>query len=168
MKGSSSVDGTVTNYYKKISGLLIVFDFYRVIFVCKNIKSAQPFFCKTDYLDKLTNEFIYHNTRKINCNNNYFTILKPIYLIIYLAVHLFLHKNRGYNRYCLLDNVIRLENKNIDWDSIINVSKKYSLEEIIFPIFLLLNQHYQIKIPKLSFREIIRSVNNYPKLDEVL
>ena len=112
------------------------------------------------------------NKKKIRLNGNYFFILNDTHLILYLALHLFHHNFKGWNRYDFLDKVIRKINQKRKsekyqqiWNNILTLSNKYRLNNFICPAFLILKKLYKSPIPdsfltKLKQKSNLKPVNN--------
>jgi len=165
---SRSINGDFTSYSKKISGFIIIFDLYQKIFISKSTSvNKKPFF--NNKIEQRMIKDFFMNCKKIFINTNPLIILEPNFFIIYLAIHLSVHRYQGYHRYYFMKQIIVSENKKINWDKIIKIIKEYNLAAIIFPVFILLYNYYQVKFPKKIHEEVIKKESKQiPIIEKIL
>lgn len=143
-------------YYKKINGFFVFFDLHlEVVFMMTQLDHLEKLYPQS-LIDKLTIEFL-KTKRKVILNNENFFILNPLYLIIYLALHLFHHNFQGGFRYQFLDTVIRKTRP--DWKKIKEKADEYQLKNFLYPVFFLLKKYYQTPIPS-SFLLFLKAKKN--------
>jgi len=136
------------SFSKKIGGVKIEFDIHT------SIVFSIPTLGYTDklYPTKLLKDFTQKclkTKRAVNINNFLFPIISPSLLIVYLSLHLFNHLFTGPYRFKLLKKIMEYEfHKNhVDWPTIQRIIREYSLENYIYPVFLIAKREYSIAIP---------------------
>jgi len=143
------------SYRKIVSGFPVNFDIhYDAVFMMTQLPHLEALYPKK-LLDKFTDELL-NEKRNIKLNDEYFYILKPEFLIIYLALHFFHHNYRGAFRLELLHKVILQsghDNKNI-FLTVSDRIKAYRLENFVYPAFILLEKYFDTNLPGFFINSI--------------
>jgi len=141
-------------YWKTINNFTVVFDLHlEVVFMMTQLGKLEALYPQK-LIDDLTNEFL-KTKKEIKINNEKFLILNTYYLILYLSLHLFHHNFTGAFRYDLLDKVIRKTKITaVLINQLINIIKKYKLQNFVYPVFFLIKKYYQTPLPKNFLNQI--------------
>jgi len=142
-------------FYKKTNQFIITFDIHLQL-VDLSIVHLGHFnqLYPQKLIDRLTDEFL-KIKKEIKINNEKFLILNTYYLILYLSLHLFHHNFIGAFRYDFLDRVIRKTKITAALiNQLINIIKKYKLQNFAYPVFFLLKKYYQTPLPKNFLNQI--------------
>lgn len=140
--------------YYKIRGMFkIIFDvhFKAGLFETKlgSTDSLYPPSLSKSFTNELLNQ-----TRTVTVLGDKYKILNHTYLILYLATHIFHHNFKGYHRYNFLTDVFK--KKMPSFSELSKIAKKYKLDNIMFPVFLLYNKYY---LPKINLNDAGRNIN---------
>lgn len=154
-----SRDGVRPEYafYKKIHGFPVIFDVHtEPVFLMTKVPTENLY--PRTFIDAMTEEYL-KNLRQTTINGHHYPLLSPVHLIVYLALHFFHHNYRGAYRLSLLNLVIHDElksKKDSDklWADISDHILKYSLQNIVYPCFVFLQDYYQTSIPDEFFSKI--------------
>ncbi len=136
---------TEITFYKVINNIPVYLDIHlEAVFLLTqvgNLNSLYPSKLTIEFTKKLLTE---HRTIKV-LNQN-FKILSAENLIIYLMLHLFHHNFTGTYRYNLLVDILKTEK--IDYDSLIKLVKDFKLSNFVYPVIVLIQKYYKIKMTK--------------------
>lgn len=101
--------------------------------------------------------------QQIRIYNEKFYILSPENLIVYLSLHFFHHNFLGIQKLELLDKVIRTKEKSFNWLAIADKINRYSINNFVYPVFLLTKRIYSASIPNHFLNKIKpnRSITRY-------
>jgi signal peptidase I len=133
------------SFMKTLNGFHVVFDVhFEIVFLMTQLGELN-FLYPQNKINLLTEEFM-SDKRIIKVLGEDFPILSQTNLIIYLCLHLFHHNFTGVYRYDFIDKIIRTDRP--DYKRITETVKKYSLQNFIYPCFILLSKYYQTPLDK--------------------
>ena len=136
---------TEINYFKVVNGIQVVFDIhFAPAFMMTKLNINHRFYDPV-LLDSLTAHFL-QNKRKIRIEHNQFTILQPFELVAYLALHFFHHNYRDMFRLQLIKEILQKDFSASNWNKLGKLIIKYKLQNFIFPVFILLQDYYKVRI----------------------
>ncbi len=100
---------------------------------------------------------VFNSKKMMKVKNEQLPVLSIDYLLLYLALRLFHYNYRGYSNYIFFNQIVKNEalKANIDWNELSKLVKHYSLQNFVYPAFVLLNKYYQTKIPN-NFLNLIK------------
>lgn len=149
------------NYFKNINGFDVIFDLHlEPAFLMTKFSGLEALYPQK-FINQLTKELL-KNKRKVKINNEFFFILNKIYLILFLALHLFHHNFRGAFRLDFLDKVIRKSRLSTsNWKKIAFIINCYQLNNFVNPVFMLLQRYYQSPIPNSFLKTIKPNFTNF-------
>lgn len=161
---------TEVSYIKLVNDLRVVFDIHNApVFMMTQLSNLEALY-SSKLIQRLSQEFLKHK-KKIKVNGESFYILNDSHLITYLALHIFHHNFKGWNRYYFLDRVIRkIAQKNKGekyqkiWKNALNLSDKYKLNNFIYPAFFLLKKLYKSPITNNFLSQLKQRSNHKPVL----
>jgi signal peptidase I len=139
------------SFMKTLNGFHVVFDIhFEIVFLMTQLGELNPLYPQ-DKIDALTKEFM-DDRRSITVLGEDFPILSRTNLLIYLCLHLFHHNFSGAYRYDFIDKIIRSDRP--DYKKLTETVKKYSLQNFIYPCFILLSRYYQTPLSKKTVSAI--------------
>lgn len=139
---------------KRIHDFPVVFDIHLEAGFLMNQLGRLDALYSQRFIDTLTREFLIEK-QLVKIQNQYFPILSPVNLIIYLSLHFFHHNYRGIFRLELIHKILKREykSKNIFYE-ISGKIKQYQLQNFVYPVFLLSEKYYDLKLPKVFLDSI--------------
>lgn len=142
IRGLEKSDNSQKTYKTYLSKFPVLFDIHLFpSFTIVHIETNDIFYPK-DRIFKMLQEFI-RNKRLITVQEHLFPILSVPHLVVYLSLHLFHHNYRGIFRLDLIHKIIRKEVVDEKaWSDIAVFIQKYELNDMVYPVFLMLNRYY--------------------------
>jgi hypothetical protein len=153
------------NYLKNVNGFNVIFDLHlEPAFLMTQFSGLEALYPQK-FINELTEELL-KNKKKVKINNEFFFILDTKYLILFLALHLFHHNFRGTFRLDFLNKVIRKNRLSTsNWQKITSIINNYQLGNFVYPVFILLQRHYQPPIPDSFLKSIKPNFTNFKNLN---
>ncbi len=142
-------------YFKNINDFPVIFDIHLEAGFLMNQLGKLNAFYPQSLIDKMTEKFL-KGKKLVKMQSQYFSILSPANLIIYLSLHYFHHNYRGWHMIDFLSKIVkRYQNNN---DILKEITEKiifYQLQNFVYPVFLFLEKYYDINFQK-NFLESIK------------
>lgn len=139
------------SYLKTIRNFPVIFDVHSDInFLIPSVGRLDFLYPQSD-IDLVSKLFL-KNKREIEVRNEKIPILAPGDLFLFLILHLAHHGYCGYNRYELLESLIKAED--IEKDRVLSVVRKYNLANFFYLPLLLLEDNYPNVIYKSMLDQI--------------
>ena len=104
-------------------------------------------------------EEIWHNSNQVRINEVDFRVLNFNDNLVYLILHLDKHFRGGHIQFTCFNDVTNILTEyadNINWNELIEISKKYNCESLIFKYIILVDKYFHIHIP-----DFIQHIYNY-------
>lgn len=104
---------------------------------------------------KTFNKHLFSTTQKVKVESTSFLLLRNDELLVYLLLHFYHHNFNGIHRLELINELIN--KKKIDWKKVENMTRRFRLENFIYPGILMTMKYYNTKIPHTVLANIKRS-----------
>ncbi len=141
------------NFYKKIKNVVVVFDVHvEPVFMMTQINLTKELYSQS-LMQALTVNFL-QQKNDILLDKATYHILKPAHLVLYLCLHFFHHNFKGAFRLSFIHTIISKENNTEMWKEFVGFSKRYRLENFIYPVLLLLKNYYKTRIPNEVVKQL--------------
>ncbi len=138
-------------FNKRVKKVIVSLDVHtEMAFLMKTFGDLGPIYPK--YLINNLTQRAFEKKQIISIENEKFPVLKLPQLIIYLALHLFSHNLKGYNRYELLSYL--LKNRKVDYEELSAEISNFKLNSYILPVFLILKKYYKVNFPQNFIKDI--------------
>jgi len=146
-------------YYKRIRGFPVVLDIhYEAVFLMIQLRKLESFYPHR-LVDRLTQKLL-DEGKFVKIGNERFRVLPRSLLILYLTLHLFHHNYRGAFRYQFIHNLIQSRyTRQTDFTELLRLIQQYKLKKFLFPVFFLLQKHYQTALPRNFLNKLGNSTN---------
>ncbi len=142
---------TEKTYEKTVSQWKIFLDIHEeAVFLMTQLGKLNALYPKR-LVDAFTEELLREKTY-IRLHGQKIPILFKENLFIYLALHIFHHNFKGYQRYHLLHNIIKKQK--IDFKEVVKKIQKYNMANFVFPVYFFLKKYYESPIPDMFLRQI--------------
>jgi signal peptidase I len=146
------LEKTEISYYKNVNGLFVGFDIHlEPVFLMVQFSDLNALYPRKK-VDALTTELLV-TKRTVIIDGNSFPILSPENVVLYLALHFFHGNLKEIDRLLLLFTATKKLNRQ-HIDKLIEVIKKYSLENFVYQSFTMLQKFYPSSLPQSFLTQI--------------
>lgn len=144
-----------TLYLKKIKNFPIFFDIHFDAFTLISQLDKLNELYPQELIDKMTDKFL-SEKQIIRIENEYYPILSPVNLIIFLCLHILSHNFKKIYRYEILHIVVKkyCPRSDFDQNEFIQNVKEFHLQNFIYPSLSLLKHYFNSPIKNAVFEAL--------------
>lgn len=145
---------TEVSFYKNYNGIIVTFDVHaEPVFMMVQLGRLDALYPQR-LIDRLTESFL-QNKHGVKIQNEFFPILSPTHLSLYLALHFFHDNYRGAYKLELFSKVMSKYIKHASYLALLAEEiRDYKLENYLYPSFYLLKKYYLTALPSKFLNSI--------------